>query len=210
MPRVAPFETHHDDYDAWFDEHESAYISELLALRPFVPWEGRGLEIGAGSGRFAAPLGVAVGLDPSPAMLAHAAARGVVTVRGFAEQMPFADNHFDYALAVTSICFVDSVPLMLAEARRVLKTRGRLVIGFIDRNSPLGQSYVAHQEDDVFYREATFFSADDVERHLLAAGFGIDAWGQTLTRTLAESREIEPLQPGRGRGAFVVVAATAP
>ena len=208
MPLVAPFEAHHDDYEAWFDEHGAAYVSELLALRPFVPWEGHGLEIGAGSGRFAAPLGVAVGLDPSPAMLAHAAARGVATVCGFAEHMPFADDQFDYALAVTSICFVASVPRMLAEARRVLKPKGRLVIGFIDRDSPLGQDYLAHQADDVFYREATFFSADEVARHLGEAGFGIDAWGQTLTRLLAESQEIEPLQPGHGRGAFVVVAAS--
>ena len=64
MPRVAPFETHHERYEAWFEKHEAAYISELLALRPFVPWQGRGIEIGVGSGRFAAPLGVQVGLDP--------------------------------------------------------------------------------------------------------------------------------------------------
>lgn len=207
MPRISPFDTHHEDYDAWFVEHEPAYLSELLALRPFVPWQGRGLEIGVGGGRFAAPLGVTVGIDPSPAMLAHAAARGVVTVHGVAERMPFADNDFDCVLVVTTICFVDSVPSMLAEVRRVLKPQGRLVIGFIDRESPLGQEYVAHQADDVFYREATFFSADEVARHLLDAGFNIDAWGQTLTHTLAETTAIEPLQPGRGKGAFVVVSA---
>ena len=46
MPRVAPFEAHHQRYEAWFGKHEAAYISELLALRPFVPWQGRGIEIG--------------------------------------------------------------------------------------------------------------------------------------------------------------------
>jgi len=61
VPRVAPFEAHHQRYEAWFDKHEAAYISELLALRPFVPWVGRGIEIGVGSGRFAAPLGVGRG-----------------------------------------------------------------------------------------------------------------------------------------------------
>ena len=64
MPEVAPFETHHERYDAWFKKHEAAYVSELLALRPFVPWEGRGVEIGVGSGRFAAPLGVQVAALP--------------------------------------------------------------------------------------------------------------------------------------------------
>jgi SAM-dependent methyltransferase len=208
MPRVAPFETHHQRYEAWFEKHEAAYISELLALRPFVPWEGRGIEVGVGSGRFAAPLGVGVGVDPSPAMLVHAAARGIDVVEGVAENLPFADGSFDHALVVTTLCFVDSPAQMLAEARRVLKPGGRLVMGFIDRESTLGQNYVVHQAESVFYREATFHSADEVARLLPAAGFAISAWGQTLAHPLPETREIEPLRAGRGQCAFVVVAAT--
>jgi len=208
VPRVAPFEAHHQRYEAWFEKHEAAYLSELLALRPFVPWEGRGIEIGVGSGRFAAPLGVQVGVDPSPAMLVHAAARGIEVVEGVAENLSFADGSFDHALVVTTLCFVDSPVAMLAEARRVLKPGGRLVVGFIDRESAMGQDYLAHQAENVFYREATFHSADEVAQLLLATGFAIGAWGQTLAHPLPETREIEPLRPGRGERAFVVVAAT--
>ena len=207
MPRVAPFDAHHERYEAWFDQHEPAYISELLALRPFVPWEGRGLEIGVGSGRFAAPLGVQVGLDPSPAMLAHAAARGIEVVEGTAEHLPFAACSFDHALVVTTLCFLDSPACMLAEAQRVLRPGGCLVIGFIDRDSPPGQEYLAHQSESVFYREAVFHSAHEVARLLAQAGFAIDVWVQTLASPLAGMRHIEPLRPGRGEGAFVVVAA---
>ncbi|MDD2761436.1 MAG: class I SAM-dependent methyltransferase [Methylomonas sp.] len=164
--------------------------------------------MGVGSGRFAAPLGVQVGLDPSPAMLIHAAACGIAAVEGVAENLPFAAGSFDYALVVTTICFVDSAGKMLAEAHRVLKPGGRLVIGFIDRESALGQDYLAHQAESVFYREATFYSADEVDRLLLETGFSIDGWGQTLFRPLAEIREIEALRAGRGQGAFVVVAAS--
>jgi len=177
-------------------------------LRPFVPWEGNGLEIGVGSGRFAAPLGIQLGLDPSPAMLVYAAACGIEVVKGVAEAMPFTDNRFDHALAMTTICFLDSVAKMLAEARRVLKSGGSLIIGFIDRESDMGQDYLTHQAESVFYREASFYSADEVERLLLEAGFAIDAWGQTLARRLPETREIEPLRPGRGQCGFVVVAAS--
>jgi SAM-dependent methyltransferase len=208
VPRVAPFETHSQRYEAWFEKHEAAYISELLALRPFVPWEGRGIEIGVGSGRFAAPLGVQVGVDPSPSMLVHAAARGIEAVEGVAENLPFADGSFDHALVVTTLCFVDSPARMLAEARRVLKPGGRLVIGFIDRESTLGQNYLLHQAESVFYREATFYSADEVARLLLEAEFTACAWGQTLAHSLAETREIEPLRTGRGQCAFVVVSAS--
>lgn len=207
MARTAPFEAHHARYEAWFARHEAAYLSELLALRAFVPWTGLGLEIGVGSGRFAAPLGVRVGVDPSPAMLAHAAARGIEVVEGTAEQLPFAENRFDHVLVMTTICFVDSAPNMLTEACRVLRPGGRLVIGFIDRDSALGRDYLAHQDENVFYREATFYSADEVERLLLETGFSIEAWGQTLAHPLPETREIEPLRPGRGACAFVVVAA---
>lgn len=207
MPRVAPFEAHHQRYEAWFEQHEAAYISELLALRPFVPWDGRGIEIGVGSGRFAAPLGVQVGLDPSAAMLAYATARGIEVVEGAAEDLPFQAGSFDHALVVTTICFVDSPAGMLAEARRVLRPGGRLVIGFIDRESALGQHYLAHQAESVFYREATFLSADEVEHLLLEAGFAISAWGQTLAHPLPGTREIEPLRSGRGQCAFVVAAA---
>lgn len=206
-PRIAPFEAHHHHYEAWFGKHEAAYISELLALRAFVPIDGRGIEIGVGTGRFAAPLGVEVGVDPSPAMLVHATARGIAVVEGVAENLPFAAGSFDYALVVTTICFLDSPARMLAEARRVLKPGGRLVIGFIDRDSDLGQHYLAHQAESVFYRAATFYSAGEVARLLIAAGFSISGWGQTLVQSLPEIREIEALRSGRGHGAFVVVSA---
>ncbi|MGY6276416.1 hypothetical protein [Methylomonas sp. MgM2] len=59
--KTAAFNAHHQRHEAWFEKHRAAYISELLAVRPFVPWQGNGLEIGVGSGRFAGPLGVRSG-----------------------------------------------------------------------------------------------------------------------------------------------------
>lgn len=125
MPRAVAFETHHQRYEAWFEKHEAAYISELLALRPFVPWEGRGIEIGVGSGRFAGPLGVQVGVDPSPAMLVYAAARGIEVVQGTAENLPFVAGSFDHAMVVTTICFVDSPAGMLTNGMAVSVGRTR-------------------------------------------------------------------------------------
>lgn len=206
MTVESPFDQHTARYEAWFEEHEAAYVSELLALRYFVPLRGNGLEIGVGSGRFAAPLGIGSGLDPSPAMLAHARERGVNVFQGVAERLPFADGCFDHALVMTTLCFVDSPPAMLSEARRVLKPDGVLVIGFIDRESALGRRYEAHRHESTFYRNARFHSAGEVERLLQETGFSIEAWGQTLSRPLGQG-EIEALRPGRGDGAFVVVLA---
>ena len=207
MARIEPFEAHTERYEAWFERHDAAYISELLALRPFVPLTGRGLEIGVGSGRFAAPLGVQVGIDPSRAMLDRARARGLEVLEGIAEDLPFVDDSFDHALVVTTLCFVASPEAMLAEARRVLRPGGVLVMGFIDRDSTLGRHYEKHREASVFYRDATFHSASEVERLVTGAGFSILSWAQTLSRSLEQTEHIEPVRPGRGQDAFVVVHA---
>lgn len=207
MARIEPFEAHTERYEAWFERHDAAYIAELLALRPFVPLTGRGLEIGVGSGRFAAPLGVQVGIDPSRAMLDRARARGIEVFEGIAEDLPFADDSFDHALVVTTLCFVDSPEAMLAQARRVLRPGGVLVMGFIDRDSALGRHYESHREESVFYRDATFYSANEVERLATDAGFSLLSWAQTLSRPLEETEHIEPVRPGRGQCAFVVVHA---
>jgi SAM-dependent methyltransferase len=209
-PRIAPFVHHHRRYDDWFERHGAAYLSELLAVRALLPWRGRGLEIGVGSGRFAAPLGVEFGIDPAAEMLAYARARGVRVECAVAEALPFAQGTFDYALVVTTICFVEDAAAMLAEAHRVLKPGGELVIGFIDRASALGRHYEAHREESVFYRDARFHSGDEVARLLGEAGFGATVWAQTLRRPLAEIREIEPMRAGRGQGSFVVVKASRP
>jgi SAM-dependent methyltransferase len=207
MPKTTPFETYHRRYDDWFVRHAAAYQSELLAVRALLPRRGLGLAIGVGTGRFAAPLGVPIGIDPVREVLDYAANRGIMTVQAIAEALPFTDSSFDYVLSVTTICFVDDATAMLSEAWRILKPGGEIVIGFIDRTSDLGQDYLAHQAQNVFYREATFYSANEVEQRLRNTGFADPVWVQTLSKTLEETGEIEPLRTGYGQGAFVVVKA---
>jgi SAM-dependent methyltransferase len=207
MAKTAPFEKHTERYEQWFVHHAAAYVSELLAVRVLLPARGVGLEIGVGSGRFAAPLGVGIGIDPSLHMLERAKGRGISVACGVAEALPFRSGAFDYALIVTTICFVDDPIAMLKEARRVLKPRGRLVIGFIDRDSQLGQHYLTHQAESVFYREAKFFSAQEIDRMLAESGFGRRSWMQTLSKPPDQTTDVEAVQPGIGQGAFVAVRA---
>jgi ubiquinone/menaquinone biosynthesis C-methylase UbiE len=151
-----------------------------------------------------------IGIDPAHEVLNYAANRGISVVRAVAEALPFPDSCFDYALSVTTICFVDNARTMLSEAYRVLKPGGQLVIGFIDRDSELGQHYLAHQAENVFYREATFYSAAEVEDLLDDTGFSEPCWVQTLSQPLEASREIEPVCASYGQGAFVVVKVKRP
>ncbi|HVB69502.1 MAG TPA: class I SAM-dependent methyltransferase [Acetobacteraceae bacterium] len=207
MARTSAFEAETPRYERWFFDHPTAWRAELAALRELLPAPGFALEVGVGTGRFATPLGVPVGIDPAGAMLVEARARGILCVRGLAEALPFRPGVFDHVLIVTTICFVDDPRAMLAEARRVLRPGGAVVIGFIDRASTLGQFYLAHREQSVFYREATFFSAAEVAELLASGGFADAEWRQTLAGPLARTPEDEPVLPGTGAGAFVAVRA---
>jgi ubiquinone/menaquinone biosynthesis C-methylase UbiE len=210
MARTAAFETNVDRYDQWFVRHDAAYFSELTAVRRLLPSRGLGVEIGVGTGRFAAALGIPVGVDPSVGMLRRARSRDLIVTCGIAEALPFSDHAFDYCLIVTTICFVDDPRIMLREARRVLKPYGSLVIGFIDRESPLGRHYLDQQSNNVFYREATFYSARDVESLLMETGFGGLRWVQTLFEEPPKANTIEETRSGHGEGSFVAVRAASP
>lgn len=69
MVHVAPFESLSQRYDAWFESHFYAYLSELEAVRRCVGSPQLALEVGVGTGRFAGPLGIGFGIDPSLKML---------------------------------------------------------------------------------------------------------------------------------------------
>ncbi len=207
MARTAPFEAHSGRYDNWFLRHEAVYLSELLAVRALLPWQGMGMEVGVGTGRFAAPLGVPVGIDPAAAMLSRARQRGIKVVQGVAEALPFADQKFDYVLMVIVLSFLDDARAALVEIRRILAPSGVLVIGFLDHGCPTGRDYLSRRAHKLFFREATFYSVAGVERLLTEAGFHDRCWVQTLFGTPEKIWEVEPMRPDHGDGAFVVVRA---
>jgi SAM-dependent methyltransferase len=205
MSLNSPFDQNSEQYDAWFEKHPFAYQSELEAIRMLLPDPGKGLEIGVGSGLFAAPLGIQTGIEPSAVMADRARKRGVTVVKGVAEALPFPDSKFDTALMVTTVCFLDDLELALQEAYRVLKPGGAFIIGFVDRNSPIGKAY--EQRKSLFYKNATFYSADDLLSHLKQAGFTKFNFCQTLFGPVDEMRKPDQARTGYGEGSFVVIKA---
>jgi SAM-dependent methyltransferase len=205
MPKISPFEKYAEQYERWFEKNRWVYEAELRAVKAMMPSGGRGVEIGVGTGRFAEPLGIKNGVEPSKRMRDFAQKRGIRALDGVAEKLAFDDSQFDFVLMVTTVCFLDDISKALMEAHRVLSDGGVLIIGFVDRNSKMGKIYLERQKENVFYKEAIFFSVDELVECMNRAGFTDLTFNQTIFGTLAETGEDEPLKPGHGEGSFVVM-----
>jgi SAM-dependent methyltransferase len=207
MSSSLPFEQNAEQYDAWFERRPFAYQSEVEAIRLLLSAPGKGLEIGVGSGLFAAPLGIKTGIEPSTVMGERARKRGIIVVKGVAEALPFHDAEFDTLLMVTTVCFLDDIDRAFQEAFRVLKTGGAFIIGFVDRNSPRGKAYEQRKNESLFYKDATFYTVDELLTHLKQAGFSMFSFCQTLFGPLDEMRGPDQAKKGYGKGSFVVIKA---
>lgn len=207
MAKTEPFDKHPDEYEEWFTENHYAYQSELAAIREALPDKGRGIEIGIGSGRFAVPLGIREGVEPSKTMREKACERGLSVIDGVAEDLPLPDKSFDFVLMVTTICFVDDINRSFAESNRILKKDGFIILGFVDRESPVGQLYLSFKEKNVFYKDAVFYSTREVYKYLLDNNFRIVSTCQTIFGMPGEITEVQKAENGYGTGSFVVIKA---
>jgi len=198
------FERYCKKYDAWYDKHKFAYLSELEALRKVLPKKGKGLEIGVGTGRFAAPLGIKYGIDPSRKMLEIAKKRGVKVRLGSGEKLYFKNSSFDYVAIIITLCFIKDPIKVLGEARRVLKKNGKIIIGIIDKDSFLGKFY--QKKKSIFYKQARFFSVKEATRLLRETGFIKFSYYQTLFKLPDKIDSIEKPKRGFSKGGFVVIS----
>jgi len=199
------FDSYTVEYDEWFERNKSAYLSELELLRAVMPKYGRGLEVGIGTGKFAAPLAVGFGIDPSKNMLEMARNSGSKVAIARGEQIPFRDGVFDYVLLMVTICFVDDPNRVIEESRRVITDGGMIVIGIIDRDSWLGRLYLAKKDKSKFYRKARFFSVGEVIELLNGNGFKDISVYQTIFESPGAIGSIQHHKEGSGEGGFVVI-----
>jgi len=170
--RIAP------RYDAWYrtsrgimyDRLEKRAIDRLL---PPTFNGGKLLETGCGTGHWSEHFcnkGFGVtGIDISEHMIAIArrrkVAHGIFNVAD-AAKLPFADNSFDVAAAITVLEFVADPTRVVSEMIRcVKKPRGTLIVGALNRLSAYNQS--KKRQATSMYASANLFSPSDL-RGLLA------------------------------------------
>ena len=205
MGKIPIFEEGAEEYDKWFDENPFAYKSEVLALGKFIPKNSKGLEVGVGTGRFAAPMGIQMGVEPARAMADIARKRGIEVYEAKAEELPFDNESFDFILMATTICFLQNPMLALQESTRVIKSGGYIIIGMIDSDSFLGKAYESKKKDSKFYRYAHFYSVNQILKWVRELGYCHIEICKTIFKNIGKRTATEPVKDGSGRGGFVVI-----
>ena len=134
-------------YDRWFQTPwgRYAFALERAALQQAAgPLQGRlVVDVGCGTGRFTQALqqqgARTVGVDLDPGMLTVAAERAAGPwLVADAARLPFGDQAFDLAVAVTVLEFVADPGRVLAELARVTRPGGRVVVACLNWASPWG------------------------------------------------------------------------
>ncbi|HUP01112.1 MAG TPA: class I SAM-dependent methyltransferase [Gemmatimonadota bacterium] len=123
-----------------YDKRWSFYIeatTRATMARLSPPPNARVLDVGCGTGVLLQELArefpqvSLVGLDPVPEMLAVARSRvppGTELHEGWAEELPFADGHFDVVVSCNVLHYIRRPVPALMEVRRVLRPGGEVVI----------------------------------------------------------------------------------
>lgn len=193
------------EYDQWFEKHSAVYQSEILAIQQAISQNKKGIEIGVGTGRFAEPLNIKFGVEPSENMAKFAEQRGIKVYRAYAENLPIDNATYDFVLMVTTVCFLSDIPKAFTEIHRILKPNGEIILAIIDKNSELGKKYELEKSSNKFYKDAHFHSTEELTAILQQSHFQKFQYWQTLT-SLKEN-EIEKPEKGYGQGSFVVIKA---
>ena len=106
--------------------------SRVKILQKLIGLPGKLLDVGCGSSYFTVKTPNIVGLDTSAAKLRFISKLGVEAVKGNAENLPFENESFDQVVMSQVLAYVENPVKAIEEARRVLKTNGKLVIAVSD------------------------------------------------------------------------------
>lgn len=159
------FERNYENYDQWYEDHPREYSEQVEFLEGIIP-EGKGIEIGVGTGRFASALGIEYGIDYLPVMVEESNRRGIKAVLSDATDLPFPDNSFDFSFSIVTMCFLDRPREALIESRRIART---VVTVILDRDCEYVRNIIRKRIG--FYEFATFYNEKELVDMYRNAGF---------------------------------------
>ena len=142
MSRESIVKNQYDEYAKIYDDLWRSYLKATLDfLENWMQLSGDEtiLDVACGTGELERKLVAGhpsqniVGVDISEKMLAAAQNKlkgfeNVAFRNGSASNLPFPDNKFDVVVTASAFHYFDDPPKFLAEARRVLKPEGKIII----------------------------------------------------------------------------------
>ena len=190
------FDAMAEAFDAWFAKNANVFESELLAEKHFLTDPENTVSIGCGTGLFEERHGIPRGVEPAEGMAGLARRRGIDVKIGSAEDIPFGDEQFNGVLLGTILSYVKDRPKAVAEAYRILKHGGHVVVSFLPGEGSYTMMYdlaavkgkynpeisPEHPYPIEFIVEGTWCSTREVTELLKRAGFVDMEYVQTLTR----------------------------
>lgn len=168
------FEEYAAEYDQWFFDHRDVYLDELKRIREAIgDIPSPALEIGVGSGRFAYPLGIPYGIEPSWALGVIAKDRGIEVIRAVGEAVPVQSSIFRMVIMITVLCFLKKPEETFREVHRILMHDGKLLVAFIEKGGIIAEGYLIHPDKGRFLSQARFYNHDEVIRMITGTGFDL-------------------------------------
>ncbi len=168
------------DYDDWY-KGNPLFKWELMALEKAVSLGKQSVEVGVGTGVFAAHLEISIGIDPAFNSLRIAKRRKIQVAQAIGERLPFKSQSLDQVIFILSLCFIRGKKAAIDEAHRVLRPGGRLVVGFISKESNWGQLYEEKaKKGHKIYRYASLMRPQDLCSLARRSGFIEQGWVSTL------------------------------
>jgi ubiquinone/menaquinone biosynthesis C-methylase UbiE len=171
------FDTIADEYDLWYESAEGAMCDHLekKAISKYLPKNVKGmklLEIGCGTGhwsQFFSEYGFEVtGIDVSERMIKIAQSKDILNASfqlADGQSLPFADDSFDVAAAITTLEFVDNAESVVQEMLCCTrKQAGRLLIGVLNALARFNRN--RQQDSKSLYAKAHLFSPRQLKRLL--------------------------------------------
>ncbi|MBI3354053.1 MAG: class I SAM-dependent methyltransferase [Nitrospirae bacterium] len=138
------------------------------------------LDVSCGTGNYSLELkrrgARVIGLDISSEMLSIAKKKAeneglnIDFIRADAAMPPFKNNSFDLITSILILEFADKPDKMIESWGRLLKSDGRIVIGFLNRYSlwALKRGIKAIFKDTI-WRDARFYTEDEMRKFLIKA-----------------------------------------
>ena len=198
-------------YENWYETPLGRHVDreELALLRRLVAREARRLvvEVGAGTGHvarvFARDGARVLAVEPSRAMrsvgVARSAGLPIEWVAAYGESLPLRSRVADGALIVATLEFVSDPRRVLAEASRVVRPGGWLLVGWLEARSSWVAAYrLAADRGEAPWTAARFFTR---EKLIELVGREPEAYGEAVWAGPLASEPLESAEEaGRRSG----------